>query len=252
MQRFTGKVVVVTGAASGMGARIAERFACEGAAVLLADRLLAEGGAAAAALRAKGHSARFFELDVTDESDWKALSFLVLSEFGAVDVLVNSAGLGTAVGGGQAGTDAYTLLMDVNAKGTMFGTRFAVELMRQRGGAVVNIGSIAGVVATGSAAINVGYNASKAAVSLMTKAFAAQEGQYGTRVNCILPGVMPPMRGSKLGTDPDKLAALLQRVPMNRMGTTDDVASAALFLASDDAGYITGIDLPIDGGFLAL
>lgn len=250
--RLADKVAVISGAASGMGARISARFAQEGATVVLADQLTDDGKAVVEGIRAAGGRARFVRLDVTDEDGWAALADGIRTTESRLDVLVNSAGLGTAVGGGQAGTVAYHALMAVNATGTMFGIRTAVELMQHTGGSIITIGSIAGVVATGDSAINVGYNGSKAAVRLMTRAFAAQEGARGIRVNCILPGVMPPMRGSKLGNDPDKLAALLRRVPLERVGTTDDVAAAALFLASDDAAYITGVDLPVDGGFLAL
>jgi NAD(P)-dependent dehydrogenase (short-subunit alcohol dehydrogenase family) len=250
--RLAGKVAVVTGAASGIGAGIAERFAGEGATVVLTDRLADEGATVAGKIAAAGGRARFVALDVTDEEGWSALAANVAEVEGRLDVLVNSAGVGTAVGGGQAGSRAFHTLMEVNATGTMLAIRTAVGLMRERGGSIVTIGSIAGVVATGDAAINVGYHGSKAAVRLMTRAFAAQEGAHGIRVNCILPGVMPPMRGSRLGTDPDRLAALLRRVPLGRTGATGDVAAAALFLASDDAAYITGVDLPVDGGFLAL
>ncbi|MBF4161574.1 SDR family NAD(P)-dependent oxidoreductase [Nocardioides acrostichi] len=250
--RLEGRVAVVTGGAGGLGAGIVRRFAAEGAHVVVTDRLQPEARAVVESVREAGGSAEQLCFDVTASAEWDRLGAHVRAAHGRLDVMVCSAGLGTAVSGDTEEGTAWERLMGVNATGTMLACRTALDLMGDRGGSIITISSIAGVVATSSAAIDVGYHASKGAVRQLTRALAVQAAARGVRVNCIVPGVFPPMRGSRLGTDADELAALLGRVPLRRVGAVEDVAGAALFLASDDAAYVTGIDLPVDGGFLAL
>ena len=246
--RLAGRRAIITGAASGMGRATALRFAIEGAAVVLADREEHEGRATADEVVALGGSATFVGLDVASESGWAALARTESGE--PPDVLVHCAGLGSAVGGGRDGVDAYRLLQEVNALGTLLALRTGVELLRPRGGSIVTIASVTAVRTVPSGELNVGYAASKAAVRSLTRAYAASAGPFGIRVNCILPGFMPPMRGSRMPEGPGGESPFLPSIPLGRTGTADDVAAAALFLASDDASYITGIDLPVDGGFL--
>jgi 3alpha(or 20beta)-hydroxysteroid dehydrogenase len=248
--RLAGRLCVVTGAASGMGRATALLFAREGATVIAADRDALEGSAAADAAVAAGGSASFQPLDVTLEGDWDALANRVRAERGPLAALVHCAGIGSGAGGGPTGSDGYRALMDVNALGTLLALRTAAALMRGAGGSIVTVGSVTALRTLGSDAMNVGYAASKSAVRSLTRAFAVAEGPHGIRVNCILPGFMPPMRGSAMPSEGGE-SPYLSQIPLGRTGEVDDVAAAALFLASDDARYISGIDLPVDGGYLA-
>lgn len=248
--RLAGRLCVVTGAASGMGRATVLRFAREGAIVLAADRDAVEGAATADAAVAAGGAAAFQPLDVTREDDWAALADRVRDGERPLAVLVHCAGIGSGAGGGIAGTAAYRALMDVNAFGTLLALRTGAALMAEHGGSIVTIGSVTALRTLDSDALNAGYAASKSAVRSLTRAFAVTGGQRGIRVNCILPGFMPPMRGSAMPTDAGE-SPYLSQIPLGRTGEVDDVAAAALFLASDEAGYITGIDLPVDGGYLA-
>lgn len=249
MGRLAGRRAIVTGAASGMGRATALLFAREGADLVLVDRDATDGEEVVAELVAAGHRARFNRVDVAEEPDWEQLAVDLAGD--PPDVLVHCAGVGSAAGGGRAGTDGYQMLMDVNALGTLLALRTAVGLMRGRGGAIVTIGSVTALRTVDSGELNVGYAASKAAVRSLTRAFAVAEGGHGIRVNAILPGFMPPMRGSRMPIDPVGDSPFLPLIPLGRTGTAEDVAAAALFLASDDSAYVTGVDLPVDGGFLA-
>jgi len=248
--RLDGKVALITGAASGMGASMARIFAHEGAKVVVADVLEEEGRRVVADITQANGAAIFRHLDVTSEAEWKATIDATLAEFGKLDILVNDAGLS---GGGVEDlfdTAAWDLLMSVNARGVFLGMKFAIPLMKAAGGgSIVNISSISGI--TGQQGIHVAYNASKGAVRTLTKAAAVQHGADNIRVNSVHPGLMPPMRSSKRTADPEVRAKILQRVPMGRAGRPEEVANAVLFLASDEASYITGAELWVDGGNLA-
>jgi len=141
--------------------------------------------------------------------------------------------------------------MNINAKGVFLGMRAVIPVMQKaRRGAIVNISSISGLVA--QQVVHMGYNASKGAVRMMTKAAAVQFAKDGIRVNSVHPGIMPPMRTSKRTADPEVRKSLLANVPMQREGRVEEVAYANLFLASDEASYVTGIEMPVDGGFVAV
>ena len=246
--RLADKVAIVTGAASGMGAATALVFAREGAKVVVADLLAAEGEQLVARINQSG-AARFQKLDVTSESDWQQAVAATLAAYGRIDVLVNNAGI--------AGSDpdrlsrqVWDTVMNVNATGCFLGMRHVIpEMQKQKRGAIVNISSISGL--SGQTMVHMAYNAAKAAVHVMTKSAAVQFARDGIRVNSVHPGLMPPMRTSKLTADPKIRAKMLEGVPMGRNGTVDEVAYANLFLASDEASYITGTELVVDGGYLA-
>lgn len=249
--RLEGKVALITGAASGMGAAMARLFAREGAIVAVADMLEAEGEAVAAGIAAAGGTARFHRLDVTDEAAWQRTVEAVVGEHGRLDVLVNNAGISGSAAKDMYDSEVWHRIMAVNATGVFYGVKFAVPEMRKAGGgAIVNMSSISGVV--GQKQIHSAYNASKAAVRVMAKAVAAQEGQHGIRVNSVHPGLMPPMRTSGATADPETRAKMLKSVPLGRSGEVDEVANAVLFLVSDEASYITGAELYVDGGYLAM
>ena len=247
--RLENKVAIVTGAASGMGAATARLFAREGARVVVADLLEAEGAAVAKAIGDAGGEARFHKLDVTSEAGWAAIVADTVSAYGKVDILINNAG----VSGSHPdllNTVTWEEQMTVNAGSVFLGMRAVIPAMKKAGGgAIVNISSISGFV--GQRMVHMGYNAAKGAVRLATKAAAVQFARDGIRVNSVHPGVMPPMRTSMMTADPELRRKMMSAIPMGREGRIEEVANANLFLASDEASYITGIELPVDGGYLA-
>ena len=184
------------------------------------------------------------------KQDWQRVVSAAVDAFGGIDILINNAGV--------SGSDpdllsrtVWDTQMTINATGTFLGLRTVIPVMQKGGGgAIVNISSISGV--TGQTFVHMGYNASKGAMRTMTKAAAVQFAKDGIRVNSVHPGLMPAMRTSKLTADPEVRDRMLRAVPMARAGDIDEVANANLFLASDEASYITGVELPVDGGFLAL
>ena len=246
--RLTGKVALISGGASGMGQSEAVIFAQEGAKVIVADVLEAEGKKVADSL---GGAGRFVTLDVTSESAWQQAIATAVSTFGKLDVLVNNAGISGTFDPDTLSTSAWDRLMDVNAKGVFLGMKHAIPVMEKAGGgAIVNISSVSGFV--GQHGIHMAYNASKGAVRLMTKSAAVQYARSGIRVNSVHPGVLPAMRSSKATADPAFRQKMLAGVPMRREGRVEEVAYAVLFLASDEASYITGTELVVDGGWLAV
>ena len=249
--RLAGKVALVSGGASGMGQSEAAIFAREGAKVVVADVLEAEGKQVADKIVAGGGQARFVKLDVTSEAEWDAAVKATVGAFGKLDVLVNNAGISGTYDSDMLSSAAWDKVMSVNAKGVFLGMKHVIPLMKQAGGgAIVNISSISGFV--GQDGVHMAYNASKGAVRIMTKTAAVQYAGDGIRVNSVHPGFMPPMRTSKTSADPTWRAKMLSAVPMKREGRVEEVAHAVLFLASDEASYITGTELVVDGGYLAV
>ncbi len=251
MTRFEGKVALVTGGASSMGAATARLFAAEGAKVAICDLLEDEAKEQIAAIAADGGTAIFQKLDVSSEADWEAGVSAIVAAWGRIDVLVNNAGISGSGYQDQGDMQAWNDLMRINATGPFLGTKHvAPAIMKAGGGAIVNISSISGVV--GQSYIHPGYNASKGAVRTMTKQSAVRFAGDGIRVNSVHPGIMPPMRTSGITADPVHRQKILDaQVPMGRAGEAIEVAKAIVFLASDDASYITGVELPVDGGYLA-
>jgi NAD(P)-dependent dehydrogenase (short-subunit alcohol dehydrogenase family) len=249
--RLANKVAIVTGAASGMGAATARRFAREGAAVVVADMLEDEGRAVADSINAAGGKALFMALNVTDEAGWKTVVADTVRAFGRLDILVNNAGISGSATNDMLDSGLWERVMAVNATGVFLGTAAAVpQMQKDGGGSIVNLSSISGVV--GQSFVHMSYNASKGAVRTMTKATAVQFGKDRIRCNSIHPGLMPPMRTSGATADPEVRARMLKTVPLGRAGEVDEVANAVLFLASDEASYVTGAELYVDGGFLAM
>jgi NAD(P)-dependent dehydrogenase (short-subunit alcohol dehydrogenase family) len=215
---------------------------------MVADILDNEGEAVAKSI---GDAARFRRLDVTSERDWEALVAATEREFGKVDILVNNAGISGTYQPDLTSTEAWDKVMDMNAKGVFLGMKHVVPAMqRAGGGAIVNISSISGFA--GQLGVHMAYNASKGAVRIMTKSAAVQWARDGIRVNSVHPGMLPPMRTSVGSANPEWRAKAIAAVPMRREGRVEEVAHAVLFLASDEASYITGTELVVDGGFLAV
>ena len=249
--RLAGKVAIVSGAASGMGAATARRFAREGAKVVIADQLEDEGAAIAAAITKAGGAAVFMKLNVTDEANWNQVAADTVARFGQLDILVNNAGISGSAVNDLLETGIWERVMAVNATGVFLGIAASVPWMRKNGGgSIVNLSSISGVV--GQTMVHMSYNASKGAVRTMTKSTAVQFGADKIRCNSVHPGLMPPMRTSGATADPAVRAKMLRSVPLGRTGEVDEVANAILFLASDEASYITGSEIHVDGGYLAM
>ena len=247
--RLKDRIALVTGAASGMGESAAQVFAREGAKVVVADLLEKEGSAVAASIASAGGEAMFLRLDVSGEEQWREAVRATVKRYGRLDVLVNNAGISGAVPD-RMSTEYFDKLMAINVRGTFLGMKYAIpEMQRAGGGAIVNLSSISGFV--GQEFVHMGYNGAKAAIRMMTKSAAVQYAKDGIRVNSVHPGLMPPMRTSVTAADPKLREKLLESVPMRRPGRVEEAAYAILFLASDEASYITGTELVVDGGFLA-
>lgn len=248
--RLQDKVAMVTGAASGMGAATARLFAEEGARVVVADVSVDDGKAVAAAIVAAGGEARFVEVDVSRADDWGRVVADTVATEGRIDVLVNSAGI-SGSHPDLLNTDTWDEQMSIVARGVFLSMQAVVPVMQEKGGgSIVNISSISAFV--GQAYVHMGYNAAKAAVRIATKSAAVQFAKDGIRVNSVHPGIMPPMRNAMMSADPEGRRARIAAIPAQREGRVEEVAYANLFLASDEASYITGIELPVDGGYLAI
>jgi len=249
--RLENKVAIVSGSASGMGAATARRFAKEGAKVVVADMLVDDGKAVVADIVKAGGTAMFHALNVTEEASWKAVVDACVAAYGRLDIMVNNAGISGSAVNDLLETGIWDRVMAVNSTGVFLGTKFAVEQMQKNGGgSIVNLSSISGVV--GQTMVHMSYNASKGAVRTLTKATAVQFGKDNIRANSVHPGLMPPMRTSGATADPVVRAKMLKAVPLGRNGEVDEVANAVLFLASDEASYVTGAELYVDGGYLAM
>jgi NAD(P)-dependent dehydrogenase (short-subunit alcohol dehydrogenase family) len=248
--RLKDKVAIVTGGAHGMGESMVRIFAREGAKVVLADVLEGEGSGVAASVKAEGGDALFVRLDVAHEDQWPEVVRTTVARYGRLDILVNNAGISGAVSD-RMSTEYFDRLMAVNTRGTFLGMKYAIpEMQKRAGGSIVNLSSISGFV--GQEFVHMGYNAAKGAIRLLTKSAAAQYGKDGIRVNSVHPGLMPPMRTSVTAADPALREKVIASIPLRRAGRAEEAAYAVLFLASDEASYITGTELVVDGGFLAV
>lgn len=251
--RVEGKVAIITGAASGLGAESARRLAREGAAVVLTDMQAEAGQAVADEIQAAGGRAVFLLHDVTDEARWAEVVAHAVERFGRLDVLVNSAG----VGGGEpileATLEGWRRVVGINLDGTFLGVRHAAPVMAAAGrGSIVNLSSILGKVGMPGAAA---YCASKGGVALMTKAVALELAPMGVRVNSVHPGfIETPMVTNSLrdsGNENEMRDMIVSRHAMGRLGVPREIADAIVFLASDESSFMTGAELVVDGGYTA-
>ena len=245
--RLRDKVAIITGGAHGMGEAEARLFAAEGAKVIVADILAADADLVAADIRRSGGQALGATIDVTNEAEWIALIAKAVATLGRLDILVNNAGISGSSVGDPDGIDGWQRIIAVNQTSVFLGTKLAAEQMAKTGGgSIVNISSIMGFV--GSASGHPAYHASKGAVRIYSKAAAVRYGPMGVRVNTVHPGYMPPMlNATNAGERDDKIAM----TPLRRIGKPIEVAYGVLFLASDEASFVTGAELVIDGGFIA-
>ncbi len=247
--RLAGKVAVVTGAGSGFGEAIARRFAAEGAQVVVNDINLG-GERVAADIRNAGGQAEFVQADVTVDADWAALAAKAVARFGRIDALINNAGWTNRAKPLLETTDAeFDRIYAINVKSIFLSARHVVPVFRkQGGGCMVNIASTAGVRPRPGLTV---YNSSKGAVITMSRSMAAELGPDKIRVNCVNPVFSPDTALSAEfagGTlTPESKARFLASIPLGRFSTPDDVANAALYLASDDASMVSGVCLEVDG-----
>ena len=245
--RLKDKVAIITGGAHGMGECEARLFTHEGAKVVIADVLPREGEAVAADISAGQAQARFVRTDVTQDADWARLIDETLAAYGRLDILVNNAGISGSSVGDHDGLEGWNKVIAVNATSVFLGTRRAAAAMAKTGGGrdrqhLLDHGDRRG--AEGHPA----YHASKAAVRNYTKAAACRYGPLGVRVNSVHPGYLPPMlNATNAGGRQAKIAA----TPLRRLGEAIDVAYGVLYLASDEASFVTGAELVIDGGYIA-
>lgn len=255
MNRFDGRVVLLTGAARGIGGAAAELFAREGAQVIVTDRDAQDAQSSVTALAAEGLAIEGQALDAADEAAWEQVIDDIVRRFGRLDVLVNNAGVGWAGTAEDCTLDIWRRTMAVNMEGVFLGTRKAIAVMKERGGNIVNVASIAGNVGEPLLAA---YNASKGGVRIFTKAAAlhcANSG-YPIRVNSIHPGYTTTKLVNTLIEDLGQDGAayadhVVGMIPMKRLADPMEIARPLLFLASDDASYMTGSELVVDGGYIA-
>ncbi len=247
VQNFKNKTVLITGGGRGQGAAEARMFASAGAQVVVADVLDAEGGALVQSIRAAGGTAGFRHLDVSSEQDWADAVAFAKATFGSLHVLVNNAGVSLRGVDLASTTRAdWDRVLSVNLTGPFLGIKAAAPIIRDSGGgAIINIGSTAGINGHFAAA----YSASKWGLRGLTKAAAMEYAGWNIRVNAVHPSIVrtPMVEGA------DKFVEAMEHVTaLERSASLEDVAHAVMFLAGEEAGYLTGLDLPVDGGFTEL
>jgi len=244
LDRLKGKVAIVTGGGSGIGEGIARVFAREGARVVVADVDSTAGEAVSNAIRAEGGHALFVKVDVRLEAEVKVLVDRAVATYGGLDVLVNNAGVGIGKTAEETSEEEWDRILDINAKGTFLATKYSVPHLRARGGgSIINIGSLFALRGGPSYAA---YHASKGAVRQLTKSTALALASDQIRVNALHPGLIRTPASTRDANAQAFAAASMG--PMQRWGEPEEIAHGCVFLASDEASFITGIDLPIDGG----
>jgi NAD(P)-dependent dehydrogenase (short-subunit alcohol dehydrogenase family) len=258
--RLDGKVALITGGGSGIGRASAVLFAREGAKIVVADRDEASASGTVEQIRDSYGEALAVSGDVTSNSDAAAMVKAAVDQYGKLDVLVNSAGVSSrnALGGADADAEAlWDKVVEINLKGTFLVSFHAVPKMKRAGGgSIINLASIIGLVGYPADIPGVGggfnpYAASKGGVVQLTRNLAIDSAKLNIRVNCICPGYTRSNLTRELFSDPEVVSALEERTPMGRLGQPEEIAYAALYLASDEASFVTGIPLAVDGGWTA-
>ena len=241
------KVVMITGAGGGLGSEMARVLSRNGAKVWLLDLDEEKGRAAADGIQAAGGSAWFIKADVTSEEDWNHAVRLAAETCGRLDVLVNNAGINIRKPVEEMSMDEWCTMMKVNTGSAFLGCKYAIPVMREQGGgAIINTSSVCGLI--GHKYTPEAYTASKGAVTMLTKAIASRYAKDGIRCNSIHPSTVDTPFVQILFKDPQRKAERLGEVPLGRLATAADVANAVLYLASEEASFINGVALPVDGG----
>jgi NAD(P)-dependent dehydrogenase (short-subunit alcohol dehydrogenase family) len=249
MNRLEGRVALVTGAASGIGKMTARRLIEEGAAVLVTDIQVEAGEATVKELAADGGKVAFFQHDVTSEAQWEAATTKAVEEFGGLDILVNNAGMGDIKPIEETSLSEWDRTVAIDQTGVFLGMKAAARYLKQSPhGSVINISSIFG--SSGGFGVSPAYHAAKGAVRTLTKNVALHWATDGVRVNSIHPGFIatPILEQSRDTPIWEGMTAL---TPMGRLGRPEDIAAGVAYLASDDAAFVTGLELYIDGGYMA-
>jgi 3-oxoacyl-[acyl-carrier protein] reductase len=247
MARLTGKVAVVTGASKGIGAGIAEELAKDGASVIVNYASSASGAEAVVAkIKSAGGKAKAVHADVSKPAEAKQLMDAAVSEFGGLDILVNNAGVYEFLPLDHITEAHFDRMFNLNVRGLLFATQAAASAIGQRGGSIINIGSMASQAPPPAASV---YSATKAALDAITRSLAVELGPRKILVNAVLPGPVETEGVKSMGGDGDQfIAQLVSRTPLGRIGQPKDIATVVSFLASEDAGWITGQIIPVAGG----
>ena len=247
MERLTGRVALVTGAAGGIGSATAVRLAAEGAAVLVTD--VADAQSLVERIVASGGRAAYVRHDVTSESEWSAAVSAAVDQFGRLDILVNNAGIGDRLSLEETPLDNYERVIAITQTSVFLGMKAAAAALHSSGnGSVINISSIFG--SSGGFGSSPAYHAAKGAVRAITKSTALHWATTGVRVNSIHPGfIKTPMLDESMGTPAEQM--MFDLTPMGHLGRPEDIAAGVAYLASDDAAFVTGSELYIDGGYMA-
>lgn len=254
MKRVSGKVALVTGAGLGLGRAAALMLAREGARVVVTDVKETEGRAVAEEIITGGGEAIFLRHDVASQEEWASVIATTLSRFGGLDILVNNAGVALGASVEDTTLEQWRWLMSINLDGVFLGTKAAIAVMKGKGGSIINLSSIEGLIGDPNLAA---YNASKGGVRIFTKSVALHcaKAGYRIRVNSIHPGyIWTPMVKTYLAAQPDPKAAaeaVAALHPVGHLGDPDDIANAVLYLASDESKFVTGAELVVDGGYTA-
>ena len=247
--RLEGKVALISGGARGQGAVEARLFASEGAKVVIGDILDDLGRQVEAEIAEAGGDVTYVHLDVTSETDWQDAVRTAVEGYGKLDILVNNAGILIRAGIEDTTEEDWDRIMDINAKGVFLGTKASIPAMRDAGGgSIINISSVAGLQGSPQSAA---YSSTKGAVRILTKSTAIQYAKENIRCNSVHPGIIyTDMTSDSLDTEEGQ-RNWMNRVPLRRLGQSEDVANGVLFLASDESSYMTGSELVIDGGITA-
>ncbi len=246
MSRFKDKVVVVTGAGSGMGAATAQRFSAEGAIVVLVGRT--EVKLAKVANTLENTHYYIHVADISNPQDVEKLAKVVLDKFGRVDVLVNNAGVVVQGKVNEASIDDWKKILDIDVSGVFYATRFFIDALKKSKGNIVNVSSVSGLGGDWGMSF---YNAAKGAVTNFTRSLAMDHGADGVRVNAVCPSLTLTDMAGDIKDIKALLAKFAERIPLGRGAEPEEIASVIAFLASDDARFVTGVNLPVDGGLSA-
>ncbi|HEX5936137.1 MAG TPA: glucose 1-dehydrogenase [Actinomycetota bacterium] len=252
MARLDGKVALITGGASGMGMVAARLFADEGAKVVLTDVTDELGEGVAAEIRAGGADATYVHADVASEADAEAMVRRTVSAYGGLTILYNNAGVMLSADGSVDAMDesVWDTTLAINVKGVAHGCKYGIPAMIESGGgSIINVASF--VAWMGAATSQTAYTASKGAVLAMTREIAVEYARKGVRCNALCPGPIDTPLLAEVLSDPERRERRFVHIPMGRLGRADELAKAALFLASDDSSYMTGASLIVDGGITA-
>ena len=248
--KLKGKIALITGAAQGIGACIARVFASEGAAVFICDLQAGEGAKTVSEIEKAGGKAYFQNLDVTDEASWKAALEAVVKTSGRLDILVNNAGINIREPIEEMKIENLDKMLAVNIKGPFIGIKHTIPLMRKGGGgSIINMSSICGLI--GHKFTTEAYTVTKGALTLMTKTIGVRYAKDNIRCNSIHPSTVYTALVEEMFKDPEKKSQRIGEIPLGRLATAEDVAHAALYLVSNEAAYLNGVSLPVDGGLTA-